>query len=42
MMRTLSKELPEFCYNLWKMKDLVQLTISEILAYVDSEETLDE
>nr|CAG8562907.1 9270_t:CDS:2 [Entrophospora candida] len=37
-MRTLSKESPKFGQNLWKMRDLVQPSVTEIMTYIDSEE----
>nr|CAG8574145.1 6285_t:CDS:10 [Entrophospora candida] len=37
-MRTFSKELPKFGQNLWKMRDLVQPSVTEIMTYIDSEE----
>ncbi|RGB23456.1 hypothetical protein C1646_535174 [Rhizophagus diaphanus] len=38
-MRTLHKELPKFGYNLWKVRDLVKSSVSDIMSYIDNEDS---
>ncbi|CAG8693490.1 9159_t:CDS:2, partial [Funneliformis caledonium] len=38
-MRMLYKELLKFAYNLWKVRDLVKSSVSNIISYIDGRDS---